>query len=73
MVTLDDSPPATATAVAHRYARQGRRWAVVALADGTLISHGLKAVPVRDEVLRQGIECPFVVRIPLGFGLPSAG
>ena len=81
MVTIDDSPIVAAAEFNHRYAEQawlgthGRayigQW--VALDGGKLISHGPNAVPVRDDARRQGLKCPFVVRVPPDFGKPSAG
>ena len=46
----------------------------ILLLDGDkLVSHGPNAVRVRDEARRQGMECPFVVRVPADFGTLSAG
>lgn len=45
----------------------------VALNGGKLISHGPNAALLRDDARSQGVECPFVVRVPVDFGTPSAG
>lgn len=81
MVTIDDNPAATAAELDHRYAEQAwmgthgqayiGQW--VALDGGKLVAHGPNAVQVRDEARNQGVERPFVVRIPTDFGEPSAG
>ena len=80
-VTIDDSPPVASEQINHRLAEQAwltvhgheYRGQWVALDGGRLVAHGPKAVPVRDDARSQGIECPFVVRVPLDFGGPSAG
>ena len=81
MVTVDDSPTGDSTQFNHRYAEQEwigihghayiGQW--IALDGGKLICHGTNAVRVRDDARSQGVECPFVVRVPLDFGAPSAG
>ena len=81
MVTIDDNPSAAAAEFNHRYAEQAwlgthghaylGQW--VALDGGNLVSHGPNAVRVRDDARSQGVECPFVVRVPVDFGSPSAG
>ncbi len=45
----------------------------VALDGDTLVSHGAKALEVRDEARRKGVERPLMVRVPRDYGLPSAG
>jgi len=45
----------------------------VALEGGTLLSHGPRAVAVRDEARSKGSERPLIVHIPEDYGLPSAG
>jgi predicted DNA-binding antitoxin AbrB/MazE fold protein len=52
----------------HEYVGQ---W--VALEGDALISHGPKAVAVRDEAQQKGVERPLMVYIPKEFGEPSAG
>jgi len=81
MVTIDDSLAVDATEFDHRQAEHfwmrehGHeyigQW--MAVDGGTLIAHAPNAVAVRDEARRQRLERPFVVRVPLDFGTPSAG
>ena len=80
MVTIDDNP-SVAVEFNHRYTEQSwlgthghayiGQW--VALDGSKLVAHGPNAVRVRDDARGQGVECPFVVRVPVDFGAPSAG
>jgi predicted DNA-binding antitoxin AbrB/MazE fold protein len=81
IVTIDDNLAANTAEFDHRYAEQAwlgehghahiGEW--VALDGGKLVAHGLNAVRVRDEARSQGVERPFVVRVPANLGEPSAG
>jgi len=86
MVTIDDQAPEASgprpeVEVRHAYAEMAwlrehsreyiGQW--VALDGDRLVAHGMNGVLVHDEAKRQGIGLPFVVRIPLDYGMPSAG
>ena len=79
LVTIADVPEPEE--INHRYAEQEwlnaheaeYRSSWVALDGNRLVSHGPRAVPVRDEARRQGVQRPLMVHISEDFGLPSAG
>ena len=55
---------------AHGHEYRGQ-W--VALDGDALVSHGSKALAVRDEARQKGVQFPLMVRVGEDFGEPSAG